>query len=147
MTASNLTQHQLPKLNITYPKSVRVYEEKPQFGTTKSGAAVVVYKQVLIPKEAGNISLPDVSQAWFNTDSQSQEISKALGLELWVQASERASSSSPAPVMETPTQQASPTIVTVESPGIWPYLTALFAALWVISSAVAFISGHAAVQQ
>lgn len=138
MTASNLTQHQLPKLNITYPKSVRVYEEKPQFGTTQSGDAVVVYKQVLIPKESGSISLPDVSQAWFNTGSQSQETSKALGLELSVQASERASSSSPAPVMETPTQQASPTIVTVENPGMWPYLTALFAALWVISSAVAF---------
>ncbi|TVU65979.1 protein BatD [Vibrio atlanticus] len=137
MTASNLTQHQLPKLNIPYPKSVRVYEEKPQFGTTQSGDAVVVYKQVLIPKEPGSISLPDVSQAWFNTDSQSQETSKALGLELSVQASERASSSSPAPVMETPTQQASPTIVTVDNPGIWPYLTALFVALWLISSAVA----------
>ncbi|OED68216.1 hypothetical protein A143_18955 [Vibrio splendidus ZS-139] len=138
MTASNLTQHQLPKLNIPYPKSVRVYEEKPQFGTTQSGDAVVVYKQVLIPKESGSISLPDVSQAWFNTDSQSQETSKALGLELSVQASERASSSSPAPVMETPTQQTSPTIVTVDNPGIWPYLTALFAALWLISSAGAF---------
>ena len=40
--------------------------------------------------------------------------------------------------METPTQQASPTIVTVENPGMWPYLTALFAALWLISSAFAF---------
>ncbi|UXA00657.1 BatD family protein [Vibrio splendidus] len=138
MTASNLTQHQLPKLNITYPKTVRVYEEKPKFGTTQSGDAVVVYKQVLIPKESGSISLPDVSQAWFNTDSQSQETSNALGLELSVQASERASSSSPTPVMETPTQQASPTIVTVENPGMWPYLTALFAALWLISSAFAF---------
>ncbi|MFL9777992.1 BatD family protein [Vibrio cyclitrophicus] len=138
MTASNLTQHQLPKLNITYPKTVRVYEEKPKFGTTQSGDAVVVYKQVLIPKESGSISLPDVSQAWFNTDSQSQETSNALGLELSVQASERASSNSPTPVMETPTQQASPTIVTVENPGMWPYLTALFAALWLISSAFAF---------
>ncbi|OCH46775.1 BatD family protein [Vibrio cyclitrophicus] len=138
MTASNLTQHQLPKLNITYPKTVRVYEEKPKFGTTQSGDAVVVYKQVLIPKESGSISLPDVSQAWFNTDSQSRETSNALGLELSVQASERASSSSPTPVMETPTQQASPTIVTVENPGMWPYLTALFAALWLISSAFAF---------
>lgn len=137
MTASNLTQHQLPKLNITYPKTVRVYEEKPQFGTTQSGDAVVVYKQVLIPKEAGNISLPDVSQAWFNTDSQSQEISKALGLELSVQASDRATSST-SPVTAPPTQQASPTIVTVEKPGVWPYLTALFAALWLISSAFAF---------
>ncbi|WP_286298932.1 BatD family protein [Vibrio apostichopi] len=138
MTASNLTQHQLPKLNITYPKSVRVYEEKPQFGTTQSGNAIVVYKQVLIPKESGSISLPDVSQTWFNTDSQSQETSKALGLELSVQASDRAISSTPPPVIETPTKQASPTIVTVDNPGIWPYLTALFAALWLISSAVAF---------
>ncbi|MFA0483640.1 BatD family protein [Vibrio sp. 10N.222.55.B11] len=137
MTASNLTQHQLPKLNITYPNSVRVYEEKPRFGTTQSGDAVVVYKQVLIPKEAGNISLPDVSQAWFNTDLQSEQTSKAQGLELAVKASDRAASSTP-PVTATPAQQVSPTVVTVDSPGIWPYLTALFAALWLISSALAF---------
>ncbi|MFA0677105.1 BatD family protein [Vibrio sp. 10N.222.51.A6] len=136
MTASNLTQHQLPKLNITYPKSVRVYEEKPQFGTTQSGDAVVVYKQILIPKEAGNISLPDVSQAWFNTDTQSEQTTKALGLKLSVQASERATSSMPPPAIEAPAQQASPTIVTVENPGMWPYLTALL--LWLISSAFAF---------
>ncbi|WP_122081228.1 BatD family protein [Vibrio coralliirubri] len=137
MTASNLTQHQLPKLNITYPNSVRVYEEKPQFGTTQSGDAVVVYKQVLIPKEAGNISLPDVSQAWFNTDLQSEQTSKAQGLELAVKASDRAASSTPL-VTAAPAQQVSPTIVTVDSPGIWPYLTALFAVLWLISSAMAF---------
>ncbi|ARP39869.1 BatD family protein [Vibrio syngnathi] len=137
MTASNLTQHQLPKLNITYPKSIRVYEEKPQFGTTQSGDAVVVYKQVLIPKEAGNISLPDVSQSWFNTDTQSEQTSKALGLELSVQASDRATSS-PTPTTAPPAPQVSPTVVTVDSPGFWPYLTALFAALWVISSVMAF---------
>lgn len=137
MTASNLTQRQLPKLNITYPKSVRVYEEKPQFGTTQSGDAVVVYKQVLIPKEAGNISLPKVSQTWFNTDSQSEQTSKALGLELAVKASDRATSSTP-PVTAPPTQQVSPTVVTVDSPGFWPYLTALFAVLWLVSSAMAF---------
>ncbi|WP_333912193.1 BatD family protein [Vibrio coralliirubri] len=137
MTASNLTQHQLPKLNITYPNSVRVYEEKPQFGTTQSGDAVVVYKQVLIPKEAGNISLPDVSQAWFNTDLQSEQTSKAQRLELAVKASDRVASSTP-PVTATPAQQVNPTVVTVDSPGIWPYLTALFAVLWLISSAMAF---------
>ena len=137
MTASNLTQHQLPKLNVTYPKSVRVYEEKPQFGTTQSGDAVVVYKQVLIPKEAGNISLPKVSQAWFNTDSQSEQTSKALGLELAVKAIDRATSSTP-PVTAPPAQQVSPTVVTVDSPGFWPYLAALFAALWLISSVMAF---------
>ena len=137
MTASNLTQHQLPKLNITYPKSVRVYEEKPQFGTTQSGDAVVVYKQVLIPKEAGNISLPEVSQAWFDTDSQSEQTSKALGLELAVKASGRATSSTP-PVTALPAQQVSPTVVTVDSPGFWPYLTALFATMWLISSVMAF---------
>ncbi|SBT15014.1 BatD family protein [Vibrio celticus] len=137
MTASNLTQHQLPKLNITYPKSIRVYEEKPQFGTTQSGDSVVVYKQVLIPKEAGNISLPDVSQAWFNTDLQSEQTSKAQGLELAVKASDRAASSTP-PVTDTPAQQVSPTVVTVDSPGVWPYLTTLFAVLWLISSAMAF---------
>ncbi|MEZ9563648.1 BatD family protein [Vibrio artabrorum] len=137
MTASNLAQHQLPKLNITYPRSVRVYEEKPQFGTTQSGDAVVVYKQVLIPKEAGNISLPDVSQAWFNTDSQSQQTSKAPGLELTVKASDRVAASIP-PVAPPPAQQATPRVIKVDNPGVWPYLTALFAVLWVISAVMAF---------
>ncbi|MEC7939494.1 MAG: BatD family protein [Pseudomonadota bacterium] len=137
MTASNLTQHQLPILNITYPKSVRVYEEKPQFGTTKSGDAVVVYKQVLIPKETGNISLPDVSQAWFNTNAQSEQTSKALGLELAVTASDRVVSSAP-PVASAPLQQTAPTVINVDNPGFWPYLTTLFAALWLVSSAMAF---------
>ncbi|MGF1745345.1 BatD family protein [Vibrio minamisatsumaniensis] len=137
MTASNLAQHQLPKLNITYPSSVRVYEEKPQFGTTQSGDAVVVYKQVLIPKEAGNISLPDVSQAWFNTDSQSQQTSKAPGLELTVKASDRVAASIP-PVAPPPAQQATPRVIKVDNPGVWPYLTALFAVLWVISAVMAF---------
>lgn len=137
MTASNLTQHQLPILNITYPKSVRVYEEKPQFGTTKSGDAVVVYKQVLIPKETGNISLPDISQAWFNTNAQSEQTSKALGLELAVTASDRVVSSAP-PVASAPLQQTAPTVINVDNPSFLPYLTALFAVLWLVSSAMAF---------
>ncbi|WP_299689419.1 BatD family protein [uncultured Vibrio sp.] len=137
MTASNLSQHQLPKLNITYPKSVRVYEEKPQFGTTQQGNAVVVYKQVLIPKEAGNITLPDVSQSWFNTNLQSAQTSQALGLELVVQASEQATSSTPPSAIESPAQHINPTVVNVDNPGFWPYLTALFAALWLISSGAA----------
>ena len=78
-----------------------------------------------------------MSQTWFNTDSQSEQTSKAQGLELTVKASDRAASRTP-PVTATPAQQVSPTVVTVDSPGIWPYLTALFAVLWLISSAMAF---------
>ncbi|KAB0288165.1 protein BatD [Vibrio fortis] len=64
---------------MSVPNSVRVYEEKPQFGKTDSGDNLVVYKQVLIPKSAGTIELPGLEQAWFNTETKQKATTKLKG--------------------------------------------------------------------
>ncbi|MGR5558638.1 BatD family protein [Vibrio fortis] len=133
VSAKGIKAHQLPSVNVQYPNSVRVYEEKPQFGKTDSGDNLVVYKQVLIPKSAGTIELPGLEQAWFNTETKQKATSQIKGLTLNVTGNS-----------DVPVQAAISTdkpnnveVVTTYQPGIWPYLTALFAFLWLITSVFA----------
>ena len=133
VSAKGIKAHQLPSVNVQYPNSVRVYEEKPQFGKTDSGDNLVVYKQVLIPKSAGTIELPGLEQAWFNTETKQKATSQIKGLTLNV------TGNNDAPV-QAPTSTDKPNkveVVTTYQPGIWPYLTALFALLWLITSVFA----------
>ncbi|MDK9764569.1 BatD family protein [Vibrio sp. D420a] len=133
VSAKGIKAHQLPSVNVQYPSSVRVYEEKPQFGKTDAGDNLVVYKQVLIPKSAGTIELPGLEQAWFNTETKQKATSQIKGLTLNV------TGNSDAPV-QAPISTDKPNnveVVTTYQPGIWPYLTALFAFLWLITSVFA----------
>ncbi|KDN29091.1 hypothetical protein VFDL14_17735 [Vibrio fortis] len=133
VSAKGIKAHQLPSVNVQYPNSVRVYEEKPQFDKTDSGDNLVVYKQVLIPKSAGTIELPGLEQAWFNTETKQKATSQIKGLTLNV------TGNSDAPV-QAPISTDKPNnveVVTTYQPGIWPYLTALFAFLWLITSVFA----------
>ncbi|WP_261883424.1 BatD family protein [Vibrio pelagius] len=133
VSAKGIKAHQLPSVNVQYPNSVRVYEEKPQFGKTDSGDNLVVYKQVLIPKSAGTIELPGFEQAWFNTETKQKATSQIKGLTLSV------TGNNDAPV-QAPTSADKPNkveVVTTYQPGIWPYLTALFALLWLFTSVFA----------
>jgi len=133
VSAKGIKAHQLPSVNVQYPNSVRVYEEKPQFGKTDSGDNLVVYKQVLIPKSAGTIELPGLEQAWFNTETKQKATSQIKGLTLNV------TGNNDAPV-QAPTSKDKPNnveVVTTDHAGIWPYLTALFAFLWLFTSVIA----------
>lgn len=133
VSAKGIKAHQLPSANVQYPNSVRVYEEKPQFGKTDSGDNLVVYKQVLIPKSAGTIELPGLEQAWFNTETKQKATSQIKGLTLNVTGNNDA-------LVQAPTSTDKPNnveVVTTYQPGIWPYLTALFAFLWLITSVFA----------
>ncbi len=67
LQVSGLTQQQLPNIHIPYPESISVYAEKPQFSTLDNGDTVMTFKQVLIPRQAGEIHLPEFSLNWWNT--------------------------------------------------------------------------------
>ncbi|MFM2600579.1 BatD family protein [Vibrio fortis] len=133
VSAKGIKAHQLPSVNVQYPNSVRVYEEKPQFGKTDSGDNLVVYKQVLIPKSAGTIELPGLEQAWFNTETKQKATSQIKGLTLNVTGNSDAPGQAPISTDKPNNVE----VVTTYQPGIWPYLTALFAFLWLITSVFA----------
>jgi hypothetical protein len=133
VSARGIKAHQLPSVHIEYPNSVRVYEEKPQFGKTDAGDNLVVYKQVLIPKSSGTIELPGLEQTWFNTETKQKATSQINGLTLNVTGNNVA----PAPAPVSTDKPNNVEVITTQEPSIWPYLTALFAVLWLITSIIA----------
>ena len=136
MSAKGIAQHQLPNLALTNPETVRVYDEKPKFGQTESGDAIVIFQQVLIPKQPGTFTLPEVTQTWFNTTSKTKETSSISGLTFTAIASK--SETAAIEPKQLNQQHITAETVTISDPGIWPYVSLVFAILWVGSSAIAF---------
>lgn len=127
---TGLSQEQLPDLQLNYPDSLRVYDEKPVFNTLDNGDVTMTVKQVLIPRQSGDITLPAVSVNWWDTVRKQQRTTTGEGLTLSVKPGDN-------PTIAAATPTPSPTIpaqtITVNDPGYWPYLTALFALLWALT--------------
>lgn len=132
---TGLTQEQLPNIHLTYPDSVRVYDEKPQFATLDNGDVTMTLKQVLIPRQTGDITLPKVAMQWWDTVTKAQKTASADGLTLNVAAGEPSTVTASTPLHAAPAQVQT---VTVNDAGFWPYLTALFALLWLLTLGLAW---------
>ena len=132
LTAEGVEQEQLPNIQVQYPDTLRLYEEKPGFRQEENRVSMTL-KQVLIPKQEGSLVLPDITIPWWNTKKKQQNTALAKGITLSVEKSDTPT------LALTPTQPAQPVqgivkteTITVKDPGFWPYLTAIFALLWLL---------------
>ncbi|MGX9416394.1 BatD family protein [Vibrio sp. RC27] len=126
LTVRGVSQEQIPNLTVNYPDSLRVYGEKPSYQTLDNGDLVMTMKQVLIPNTSGDISIPGITLKWWDTKVKAER--KSLLASKVIRVSPQTQSDiTPLP---TPTQAPQTSVVHVDN-GIWPYLTALFAFLWV----------------
>lgn len=132
---TGLTQEQLPNISLSYPDSVRVYDEKPQFATLDNGDVAMTLRQVLIPRQSGDIALPKVTMQWWDTVTKAQKNTTADGLTLSVAAGDSSTVTASTPLPATPAQVQT---ITVNDAGFWPYLTALFALLWLATLGLAW---------
>ncbi|ELR63855.1 BatD [Photobacterium marinum] len=138
----NAEQSNMPNLTLPYPNSVKVYDEKPVYGN-EGDYTVMTLKQVIIPRSEGKLSLPPLAVNWWNTQTDKQETSKIAGRELNVLPGDNTnnivlpsvSNSVPVP-QDQPTAPVEPQVITqvVTDAGFWPWLTALFAALWLFTT-------------
>lgn len=124
-----LNPNQFPNLSISYPSEFRVYDEKPQFTQNERGDTVMTIKQVLIPQIPGEHDLPNVSINWWDSKNKRQKTSTVEGLAISVDAASGVNNSQ----IVTPQTPITPSVSVVYERGIWPYLTALFASLWLAS--------------
>ncbi len=134
-----LTVEQLPNVVINNPQGVRVYEEKPTFDILSNdngsdNVTRMTLKQVLIPQQTGEFSLEPVSINWWNSQLDKADNSQVSGLELQVDAASNLNQDFAAPVTTMPQQ-----VIVEKDSGIWPYLTALFATLWLATLAYALM--------
>ncbi|MDW6005129.1 BatD family protein [Vibrio mangrovi] len=127
-----ISQEKIPDLKITYPESLRVYQEKPQFKTLDNGDVVMTLKQVLIPNQSGQINLPGVSLNWWDTQKHRQRRTLLTGLVLSV--AKGTPIDTVVTVPQSSTIPSTSQVVRVSDPGVWPYLTAVFALLWLMTA-------------
>ena len=57
-----LASERFPDLAVSYPESIRVYQEKPKFTELENGHTRMTIKQVLIPKTRGDSIGPDLNR-------------------------------------------------------------------------------------
>ncbi len=128
---ADVPPEKLPKLNIDYPKSVRMYDEKPVIGKDSQGNSVMTIKQVLIPHADGAVKLPAVSIQWWNSKTRQSEVAKLDSLTLTVTPSTQSNEQ----MIKSQTNAQAKTIVKREvDHGFWPYTTLAFALLWLLTA-------------
>ncbi|MGF1770407.1 BatD family protein [Enterovibrio makurazakiensis] len=128
----NIAQSAMPNLNLDYPTSVSVYSDKPEY-SEDGDYTVMTVKQVIIPRQAGDVTLPPLSINWFNTSRKQPETSKIEGLTLSIEAGENTPITQPImpDVALTPSAPApSNSENVVITAGYWPWATGFFAVLW-----------------
>ncbi|EPU2897454.1 BatD family protein [Vibrio vulnificus] len=136
LTAKGLNENQLPTLKFDYPASVRVYDEKPAFKTLDNGTTQMTLKQVLILTETGDLTLPSLQLAWWNTVSDQQETAALEGRQLKVKpgsAQVFTLPEQPAQASETNHRADSTHQESNQNATIWFYLTWTFASLWILT--------------
>lgn len=124
LLASNADETSLPDLQLSLPEDIKSYPEKPQRKTmSRSGQSVAQLTQTvaMVPSKAGEFTLPEIKVAWWNPHLKQQEFATLPARHIKVKAAANA----PAPMLDGGTQPSS------SASGIWPWTTAIFAALWV----------------
>lgn len=139
----NIAQSAMPDLNVTYPKSVRMYSDKPVY-RDEGDFRVMQVKQVIIPREQGEITLPAISIKWFNIDTEREHTTDIDALTLNVEPAEILTSAAPIPaaITSVPSSLNQPNMVQVTSAGYWPVATGFFALLWLTTMGLYYRQWH-----
>ncbi|WP_297483594.1 BatD family protein [uncultured Photobacterium sp.] len=125
----DVAQSNMPNVNLTYPDTVRIYNEKPEY-RTENGYSIMTLKQVIIPRQIGKVTLPPLTINWWNTTTEKQQRSEIKGLTLNVIADPTANSQFSPPATITPPATTVNSVKTITAAGIWPWTTLIFALLW-----------------
>ena len=139
-----LASERFPDLAVSYPESIRVYQEKPKFTELENGHTRMTIKQVLIPKTPGGIVLDPISIGWWNSERNEAENTVIAGLTLNVSAAAAINAEPTSVPLIQPTPSET---ITIKDPSFWPYLTALFATLWLITLFFWYRAKHTVIKE
>jgi hypothetical protein len=130
----DVAQSNMPNINLIYPDTVRIYNEKPEY-RTENGYSVMTLKQVIIPRQVGKVALPPLTINWWNTTAAKQQRSEIAGLIINVIADPTANNQFSPPATITPPAATATTnpVKTITTAAIWPWATLVFAILWIIT--------------
>ncbi|MCW8194140.1 protein BatD [Proteobacteria bacterium 005FR1] len=138
MTADGLTSAQLPPLPDQTVPGIKVYQDKPQFDDLKTSKGILgtrIESVAIVPTEAGELTLPEMSVAWWDTEAERERIATIPAQVLEIAPAANSSSNLPlvppsnAPAGDEDLNDASDTEVAVVQ--LWPWMlsNAIFALL------------------
>lgn len=142
LVVRGVSQEQVPTITVDYPSSLRVYSEKPAYQALDNGDLSVTVKQVLIPNQSGDISIPGVTLNWWDTKAQTERksILSSLTLQVAKQPGSAPALATP-PVIAANPKENCPVVTSAvdsENSKAWRYLTFTFATLWLATLLVWF---------
>ncbi|MCL2915354.1 BatD family protein [Shewanella corallii] len=139
LLASNAEDTALADLEIPVPEGFKAYPEKAQReNIVRNGQLVAKLTQTIamVPSKAGNFTLPEVRVPWWNPHLRKQEWASLPAEAIEVSA---AVGQPQLPVFQPDGQaaveasQPQPMQPVVTHAGFWPWLTGIFALLWLIT--------------
>ncbi|MGB0894204.1 MAG: BatD family protein [Parashewanella sp.] len=135
LLAVNADDTSLPDIATTLPAGLKGYPEKPQRKTYVRDGHIVAelsQTQAIVPSHSGKFTLPEVKVPWWNPVLKRQELATLPARTITVVGDvtpQPATTSTITPQQISSTQK----VVHTVSAGYWPWLTALFALLWLIT--------------
>lgn len=143
MNVQGLKTNQLPNLTLPSQSNYKVYPEKPisqEQPSTTGINSLKQFKRSIIPTKAGSLTIPEQVVYWWNTQTNQIEQTilpaKTFGIKGdLVEQQNLVDCTLPSQSLTaTPGDGADGLKGSVSS--VWPWLTALFAALWLATTAV-----------
>ena len=131
LSALNLEAAQLPDLPQPNVPTLKVYPDKTQNEDTPTGSGLVgqrIFSTAIVATQPGQFEIPPVSITWWNTKTQQLETT-ALPAR-FIQVNAAANMTTPNIQLEPDASPVATEQADSQPSGIWPYLTGLFASLW-----------------
>nr|WP_283103371.1 BatD family protein [Shewanella aestuarii] len=126
LIAMNVDENSLPELTMPTTEGLRVYPEKPLRQTgIRDGQVISQYSltAAIVPTKPGTYTLPELKVPWWNTQLKQQEYAILPAKTITVVPGQMGDNA----LTITPQQPA------YQYARYWPWLTGLFATLWLIT--------------
>lgn len=143
ITAAGLRPEQLPELEVDYPQGLRVYPDRgqsEQIAARGTNLARAVFATAIVPASAGSYELPEVRIPWWNTETDQAEVAVLPARTIEV-INPPGGLQVPGAVQSLPEESAdtaanatpvTETVIDYQA-GYWPWLSATFALLWLVT--------------
>lgn len=142
LTATGLSETQLPDLAIPEIDGAKIYQDKTDTMTRTDGQQLIaskVIKYAVIPTTQGILNIPEFKLEWFDTNSQTAQTTTIPATSLNIQAADAATTQAPTAIDFNPTEpQVSPITKDVSSTetghwNFWKILAFGFAGIWLLT--------------
>ncbi|AOW78020.1 hypothetical protein A3Q34_14915 [Colwellia sp. PAMC 20917] len=140
LTAAGLSEEQLPLLEMTVPKGLKVYPDQAQLHTGMSSGHLVSQKVrnfAIVASKPGEYQLPEISVPWWNTVTNRYQVATIAAQKITVLPNSELNAA-PAVMKNQQNKALIPTETIVITQASW--LQWLFLTLWLLTALAWFIS-------